>query len=81
MNCNIDLLHDEYLSLDPIRNRDEGEEIDWSDLANALITDCEWTPHAAETLTTLVRRYGGFVLRNAHALAVACDVEDGEFGI
>lgn len=41
----------------------------------------EWTPRAATELARLVEKYGAFVLRNAAALAIALDVEDGEEGL
>lgn len=78
MMTSIDMILDEYVALDPIRDRVGDSDIDWDRLNAALVTDCEWTSHAAETLTMLVQTYGSFVLRNAHALAIACEIEDGE---
>lgn len=42
-----------------------------------LIAHGEWTPRAAAEVVDLIETYGAFVLRNAAALAIALDVEDG----
>lgn len=55
-------------------------EINYERLEAYLIEHCEWTEDAAIELTRLVRQYGSFVLGNAYALAIACDVEDGDLG-
>lgn len=49
-------------------------------LETVLIRDTEWTPEAAEHLLRLAREYGAFMLRNALAISLALDVEDGELG-
>ncbi len=53
----------------------------WERLKGNLIATSEWSNPAAEHLVTLARNYGSFVLRNAYALALATDIEDGELGI
>lgn len=55
-------------------------EVNYERLESYLIDDCDWTEDAAIELTRLVRRYGSFMLTNALALAIACDVEDGSLG-
>ena len=45
-----------------------------------LVGTGDWTPQAADALIDLARRYGVFMLRNALALAVALDIEDGSLG-
>jgi len=50
-------------------------------LTRLLVFEGDWTPRAAEHLVSLVRNYGSFVLRNALALALALEIEDGELGI
>jgi hypothetical protein len=57
-----------------------GDEINFERLEAYLIEHCEWTDEAAIELTRLVKRYGSFILKNAFALAIACDVEDGDLG-
>lgn len=53
----------------------------WERLEEKLVVNSEWSHPAANHLVTLARDYGSFVLRNAYALAIALDVEDGELGI
>ena len=53
----------------------------WERLKGSLVTTSEWSNPAADHLITLARKYGSFVLRNACALALAADIEDGELGI
>jgi len=40
----------------------------------------DWTQDGAEQVASLARNYGAFVLRNALALAISLEIEDGEFG-
>lgn len=49
-------------------------------LETVLVDDAEWTPQAAEHLLRLAREYGSFMLRNALAISLALDIEDGELG-
>ncbi len=49
-------------------------------LKRLLAKEGDWTSRAAEELIHLVRRYGIFMLRNALALSIALDIEDGEAG-
>jgi len=49
-------------------------------LAKLLSERAEWSGLGAEHLVALVRQNGVFVLRNALAVAVALDVEDGDLG-
>ena len=49
-------------------------------LCDRLIAESEWTPRAAQHLARLARDYGTFMLRNALALAVAMEIEDGRLG-
>lgn len=55
-------------------------EIDWARLQVELVRTAEWTDAAASHLIDLARNYGSFMLRNALALAVAAEIEDGELG-
>lgn len=49
-------------------------------LEETLIRDAEWTPEAAAHLLRLARENGAFMLRNALAISLALDIEDGELG-
>ena len=46
------------------------------------ILSCEgdWSEEAASDLLRLARKYGSFMLRNALAISVALEIEDGELG-
>lgn len=46
------------------------------------ILSCEgdWSRQAASDLLRLARKYGSFMLRNALAISVALEIEDGELG-
>jgi hypothetical protein len=46
-----------------------------------LVKDHDWTEDGARKLITCVRQYGAFALRNALAIAIALDCEDGTLGI
>jgi len=41
----------------------------------------EWTDSGARALVSLANDYGAFMLRNALALAIALDKEDGDLGL
>jgi hypothetical protein len=56
---------------------DNRGDVDWDALADRLVQDGDWTCEAALHLICLVQEYGWFMLRNAAALAIAADVEDG----
>ncbi|MDD5063769.1 MAG: hypothetical protein PHQ35_03280 [Phycisphaerae bacterium] len=56
-------------------------EIDWNKLVDLLCVDGDWTIQGAETLVAIVQNYGSFVLKNALALAIATNIEDGELGL
>jgi hypothetical protein len=59
----------------------EGVDRDASDSFESVLThEAEWTPEAAACLLQLARGYGAFMLRNALAISLALDVEDGELG-
>ncbi len=49
-------------------------------LEETLIHEAEWTAEGAEHLLYLATAYGSFMLRNALAIALALDIEDGELG-
>lgn len=69
-------LVDEYSSLVP----DHGNP-NWEAIEAKLIDVHDWTPKAACCLVEMTKKYGWFFLRNATALAIVCDNEDGQLGI
>ena len=79
-NLDLDPLWDEYRTLVQESKGTDGE-IEWERLRGALTVTGEWSAVGAQQLVDLVRSHGGFVLRNATALAVAAGVEDGELGL
>lgn len=50
------------------------------DLIKILTYEGEWSALASEHLLNLARRYGSFMLKNALALSIALQIEDGELG-
>lgn len=50
-------------------------------LAAVLRRDGDWTAQGAAALVQLAQDYGSFFLRNALAVALALDMEDGELGL
>ncbi len=48
-----------------------------SAILKTLVKEAEWTEAGADVLLMLVNDYGAFMLRNALALAVVLDKEDG----
>jgi hypothetical protein len=49
-------------------------------LEGVLMHEAEWTAEGAAHLLRLATEYGSFMLRNALAIALALDIEDGELG-
>lgn len=49
-------------------------------IEDILIHQADWTPDAAQQLLYLAQHYGAFILRNALAVALALDIEDGDLG-
>lgn len=46
-----------------------------------MLRRCDWSPYAAAHLVRLARENGAFILRNALALSVALNIEDGSLGL
>lgn len=59
----------------------ERDAIDAIAVECRLETDADWTAEGASHLVELARQYGAFMLRNACALAVALEIEDGSLGL
>jgi len=72
---NVRPLAEEYISLIESLTDKSNES-----LINALANQGDWTEQAAEHLLQLANDYGSFMLRNALALSLALNVEDGELG-
>lgn len=54
-------------------------KVDREDLVRVLCKNHDWTDCGARALVSLVNDYGAFMLRNALALAVVLEKEDGDF--
>ncbi|MDA8100615.1 MAG: hypothetical protein M0042_13440 [Nitrospiraceae bacterium] len=54
--------------------------LDSDKIEDLLVAEGEWTPSAAEHLLRLSKDYGSFMLRNALALSLALEIEDGALG-
>ena len=82
-SASVAALVDEYKSLlgSGPAVTDAGDNLDWSSVSELLCREASWTQAGAEHVASLVRGYGSFVLRNALALALAMDIEDGEAGL
>lgn len=70
-------LVDSYKDLDI---RDEDGNLDYDRIRTDLQAHA-WTPEGAAELVHLVQEFGFFVLRNAAALAIALNVQDGDRGM
>jgi hypothetical protein len=79
----VNLTIQEYASVFPMTKIKYTEEelIDWTRVEAKLQNEMEWTEEGAKHLTILAREYGGFMLRNALALATVLGVEDGSLGL
>ena len=74
---NVEMLVDEYESILSGLSIDENE----TELSHKLRVECDWTEKGANAVVNLAKMYGSFVLRNALAVAIALDIEDGSIGI
>ena len=52
----------------------------WGHIEETLRKEGGWTEEGAGQIVCLARQYGVFMLRNALAVAIALDVEDGDLG-
>lgn len=80
---NVAVLVEEYVTFvqeASVRRIPHPESESDASLRETLIANGDWTPGAADALIELARGYGIFMLRNALALAVALDIEDGSLG-
>lgn len=79
---NIGWIVDEYTTLvsESVKTSGDLGTLNWDDLQSRLRNSGEWTTEAAEDLIRIAREYGSFMLRNALALSIALEIEDGELG-
>ena len=75
MRDNVAGLVEEYRSL--FANRANAKD---KELVKILEHFADWTPKASEHLIALANNYGYFMLRNALAISIALDKEDGRIG-
>lgn len=73
----LDVLLDEYQTY-VVEARLHDGSVDAEQLTRLLSNDGAWTPTAAQKLVDLAHEYGSFFLRNAAALALALNIDDGE---
>jgi hypothetical protein len=71
----VSMLVDEYRALLASRGTDTVESPE-----AILVREGDWTPQAAEHLMVLAKNYGSFMLRNALAISLVLEIEDGDFG-
>ena len=57
------------------------DEIAWQKITELLHQKGEWTLQGSEHVIHLAKTYGSFVLRNALALAIVLDIEDGSLNL
>ena len=74
---NVEILVDEYETILSGLSIDENE----TELSHKLRAECDWTEKGADSVLNLAKLYGSFVLRNALAVAIVLDIEDGSIGI
>ena len=72
---NVSELTEEYRAIFENYTFDSSKSI-----TNNLVQEADWTEQAAEHLLQLAENYGSFMLRNALALSIAFDNEDGKVG-
>ena len=71
----LESLIDEY---DGLFEKAKDNQIDT--LRNLLVSNAEWSDQAASHLLQLAKDNGAFILRNALAISLALEIEDGELG-
>ena len=64
--------------IDMMKFKGSKENLPWELVQSRLCRINEWTIEGAEEITRLAREYGGFMLRNALAIAKVMGIEDGE---
>lgn len=70
----------EYDSMFACATGESKETLDDERLVHELARHHDWTTEGARAVLSLANEYGGFMLRNALALAVVMGKEDGDIG-
>lgn len=70
----------EYKGLLPSKYERDTTRLDAENLIAELSRKHDWTEQGARAVVSLATEYGAFMLRNALALAVALNIEDGALG-
>lgn len=70
----------EYRCVASSRTLDASGQMDTERLVRDISCKHDWTEYGARTIVTLANEYGAFMLRNALALAIALNKEDGDLG-
>ena len=79
--CNqLDSLISEYNGLVRGNTTNGVSNISTERLVKILSKEHDWTKQGAHAVVSLATDYGAFVLRNALAIAIALDLEDGALG-
>ena len=83
VSATVNLTVQEYASVfQPLTKQSTLERhINWAQVETKLQQEMDWTPEGAIYVAALARDYGGFMLRNALALATVLGVEDGSLGL
>ena len=76
----LDSAVSEYNCIVTILSHQAGGQIDTDNLLQKFSLNHDWTEHGARAIITLANDYGAFMLRNALALAIALNKEDGDLG-
>lgn len=71
----------EYKGLLPQNFKKGASPLNKNFLISALSREHDWTEQGAASIVSLASDYGAFVLRNALALAIVLDIEDGVLGL
>jgi hypothetical protein len=70
----------EYTRLVSPSGRSRSKRLHRERLVRDLCTAHDWTDSGARAVVSLAHDYGAFMLRNALALAIALNKEDGDLG-
>jgi len=70
----------EYKCILPSPRTKRSQHLRAERLVRDLCRSHDWTDNGARAVVSLANNYGAFMLRNALALAIVLDKEDGELG-
>lgn len=80
---NVSTLVDEYQTIlqNQIKTFSPDDEIQCDKIKHLLQSRADWTANGAEAVVDLATSYGSFILRNALALSIALNIEDGRLAL